>query len=80
MQRITYRDNTWTPEYWLLGWRPYKHLGGQTVEFMNADNAMDFMLEPPDVYAPLKLLIGTVATSAVLGFALVYLVSLVWQP
>lgn len=69
MQRITYQDSTWIPEYWLFGWKPYKHLGGQTVEFMNADNAMDFMLEPPDVYAPLKLFIGTAITSATLSLA-----------
>lgn len=72
MQRITYQDSTWIPEYWLFGWKPYKHLGGQTVEFMNADNAMDFMLEPPDVYAPLKLFIGTAITSAALSLALLY--------
>lgn len=78
MQRITYQDSTWIPEYWLFGWKPYKHLGGQTVEFMNADNAMDFMLEPPDVYAPLKLFIGTAITSAALSLALLYSVSLVW--
>ena len=68
-KRILWKDGTFRPQYWLLGWASFKDKNGNEIEFISAKDAID-LLDKHDPYRCLKTLIASTFLSTCFGFAL----------
>lgn len=76
-KRIVFKDGTFRPQYWLLGWKTYKDRKGNQVEFLDQKTAYD-CLERHNPYSCLQRFIASSVLSVCLGFVLLYLTVNIW--